>query len=74
MEKFKVKFDAWIIKLNPYEVTSNIFFFLAIVHFFNLFDLIAYIVLGVLWRYAGLKTDQCIAECDLAEKVDKETE
>ena len=53
--ELKSKFDNWMLGLNPYYVTSNIFFFIAVLNFWNVFNFFLMLFCGILWRYAGLQ-------------------
>ena len=68
IKQWKAKFDAWILSLDPYLVTSNVFFILALVNFWRVFDFFLFVFCGILWRYAAGKTKA------IEEKVEEQVE
>jgi len=66
-KEWKDKFDKWILNLDAREVTSHLFFLLAIINIWNIANFVIFLVLGIMWRYFYLdeKKKAC---CEVEEK------
>jgi hypothetical protein len=54
----KEKFDKWILSLDHNRVTSNLYFFLAVINILMPVYFGIFLFLGIMYRYVALKADQ----------------